>query len=108
MPLPEIEALLVPAADDAILYLWAVNSLLLEALGVMAAWGFTYRANLAWVKNWIGPGMWARQRHELVLVGTRGAVRPPQGKSWAKVRARRHAPGRENPAVCGAFIVLLG
>ena len=78
MPLPEIEALLVPAADDAILYLWAVNMLLPEALWLMGEWGFTYRANLAWVKPWIGPGMWARQRHELVLVGTRGSARPPQ------------------------------
>ena len=78
MSLTELAGLPVPADDDAILYLWAVNMLLPEAFWLMGEWGFTYRANLAWVKNWIGPGMWARQRHELVLVGTRGSVRPPE------------------------------
>lgn len=73
----EIAALVIPAAEDCALFLWAVNSLLPEALEVMHAWGFTYRANLCWVKPSIGPGNWARQRHELLLVGTRGAVRAP-------------------------------
>jgi len=78
MTLAEIQALAIPAADDAVLFLWVVNSLLPEALGVMAAWGFTYRANYVWVKPSIGPGNWARQRHELVLVGTRGEIGTPR------------------------------
>lgn len=78
MTLAEICGLQVPAADDAVLFLWAVNSLVPEALGVMAAWGFTYRAQLCWVKPSIGPGNWVRQRHELVLVGTRGGMRTPR------------------------------
>jgi N6-adenosine-specific RNA methylase IME4 len=77
MNLADICALGIPAAGDAVLFLWAVNSLLPEALGVMAAWGFTYRGNLCWVKPSIGPGNWARQRHELVLVGTRGNIGTP-------------------------------
>jgi N6-adenosine-specific RNA methylase IME4 len=72
MTVEEIKALAVPAADDAILFLWAVNNLLPEALEVMDAWGFQYRTNLAWVKDWIGLGFWARNRHELLLVGRRG------------------------------------
>ena len=40
LPLAEIKALAVPAAEDALLFLWAVNCLLPEALEVMAAWGF--------------------------------------------------------------------
>lgn len=79
MALDEIAALRVPGAEEAILYLWAVNMLLPEALGVMGAWGFTYRTNLAWVKPSIGPGVWARQRHELVLVGSRGGFPVPEG-----------------------------
>jgi N6-adenosine-specific RNA methylase IME4 len=31
------------AKPDAVLLLWAHNSMLPEALGVMTAWGFTYR-----------------------------------------------------------------
>jgi N6-adenosine-specific RNA methylase IME4 len=68
----EIQEIVVPAADEAILFLWAVNGLLPQALSVMAAWGFEYRTNLVWVKDWIGLGFWARNRHELLLVGRRG------------------------------------
>jgi N6-adenosine-specific RNA methylase IME4 len=78
MSLEELAGLAVPAAGDAVLYLWAVNMLLPEAMWLMGEWGFAYRANLVWVKDWIGQGVWARQRHELVLVGTRGSARPPE------------------------------
>ena len=78
MPLEEIKALTVPAADNAVLFLWAVNQLLPEALEVIAAWGFGYVANLAWVKPSIGLGVWTRNRHELLLVGRRGKLSPPE------------------------------
>ena len=78
MQLAEIKALQVPAADDAVLLLWAVNKLLPEALEVMTAWGFEYRSNLVWVKPSIGPGVWLRQRHELLLIGIRGKFSPPE------------------------------
>lgn len=77
MPLEEIVALRPPAADDALLYLWAVNMLLPEALRVIEAWGFEYVANLVWVKPSIGLGAWTRNRHELLLVGRRGRYPPP-------------------------------
>lgn len=77
MTLDEIAALEIPVGETSVLFLWAVNSLLPEALEVMGAWGFAYRANLVWVKPSIGPGNWARQRHELLLVGTRGQMRTP-------------------------------
>ena len=77
MTLVGIAALEIPAADDCILFVWAVNSMIPEALEVMTAWGFTYKANLCWVKPSIGNGQWARQRHELLLVGIRGAAATP-------------------------------
>jgi N6-adenosine-specific RNA methylase IME4 len=77
MPLEEIKALPVPAADDAVLFLWAVSSKLREALEVMDAWGFEYKSFLVWVKDWIGPGTWARHRHEPLLLGRRGSYPPP-------------------------------
>ncbi len=64
-------------ADDAVLYLWATNPKLLEAITVLEGWGFRYVTNLAWVKDKIGMGYWARQRHELLLVGVRGEFSPP-------------------------------
>jgi N6-adenosine-specific RNA methylase IME4 len=77
MPLPLIKALRVPAADDAALYLWAPPHLLDEAREVLTAWGFTYKTHLVWVKPSPGMGRWTRVQHEDVLVGARGAMRPP-------------------------------
>ena len=76
MTLTEIAALEPPAADDAILLLWAVNCLLPQALEVVRAWAFEYKTNLVWVKPSIGPGNWARNRHELLLLTTRGHPPP--------------------------------
>jgi N6-adenosine-specific RNA methylase IME4 len=77
MPLHEIKALEVPAAENAILFLWAVTSLLPEALEVLEAWGFTYRSAMVWVKDGIGLGNWVRHRHEQLLIATKGAISPP-------------------------------
>lgn len=65
------------AADDAVLFMWATNPKLAEALTVIEGWGFKYTTNLAWVKDRIGMGYWARQRHELLLVAVRGEMPPP-------------------------------
>lgn len=78
MALEDIKALHVPATDDAALYLWAVNQLLPEALEVMRCWGFEYVANLVWVKPSIGLGVWTRNRHEILLLGRRGKLVPPE------------------------------
>ena len=77
MPLEEIKSLHVPAADDAVLLLWAVNCLLPEVLQVIEAWGFSDLTNLVWVKPSIGLGVWTRNRHELLLVARRGSISPP-------------------------------
>jgi len=77
MPLDEIKTLQPPAAEDAVLFLWAVNCLLPQALEVISAWGFTYKTNLVWVKPSIGLGVWARNRHELLLFATRGRIHVP-------------------------------
>lgn len=95
LPLEEIKALTVPAAEDAVLFLWAVNALLPQALEVLGAWGFHYVANLVWVKERIGPGNWLRQRHELLLVGRRGdfatAERELRQDSVIEAPRRRHS-----------------
>lgn len=79
MTLDEICALPVAdlAADDAVLFLWATSPKLAEALRVIEAWGFTYRTCMVWVKDKIGMGYYARQRHELLLIATRGTPGTP-------------------------------
>jgi len=65
------------AADESVLFLWATNPKLAEAMAVIDAWGFRYITNLVWVKDRIGMGYWARARHELLLVAKRGEMPPP-------------------------------
>jgi N6-adenosine-specific RNA methylase IME4 len=67
------------AADRAHLYLWVPNALLAEGLRVMAAWGFTYKANMVWHKvrkdggsDGRGVGFYFRNVTELILFGIRG------------------------------------
>jgi N6-adenosine-specific RNA methylase IME4 len=78
MALHEIKELQPPAGENAILFLWAVNCLLHDALDVINTWGFTYKTNLAWVKPSIGLGVWTRNRHELLLFATRGQIEVPE------------------------------
>ena len=65
-------------ADDCILFLWATAPLLPEALAVMAGWGFQYKSQAIWDKEIIGMGFWFRGQHELLLVGVKGDVHPPE------------------------------
>ena len=62
---------------NAVLYLWATAPKLLLALEVMKRWGFTYKTQMVWDKQIIGPGYWFRGQHEILLVGTRGKFSPP-------------------------------
>jgi N6-adenosine-specific RNA methylase IME4 len=79
MSAPEIAALpmIDLAANDAVLFLWATVPLLVEACMTLAAWGFAYKSHFVWIKDKSGTGYWNRNRHELLLVGTRGAIPAP-------------------------------
>lgn len=65
------------AARDAVLFLWATNPMLPDALRVMHAWGFTYVHHWIWDKEIAGTGYWGRDRHELLLIGRRGSPATP-------------------------------
>jgi len=72
-------------AEDAILFLWSTCATLIDALRVMASWGFEYKSQLVWVKRRHDPtapiqctnGWYFRISHEILLVGTKGRC-PPQ------------------------------
>lgn len=82
MPIEDIcayfERINVHAQEDAVLFLWATNPLLQEALAVMTAWGFDYKTNIVWDKEQptTGLGFYVKGQHELLLIGTRGSFRP--------------------------------
>ena len=81
MELPEIMDLCAgdnsPATDDAVLYLWTTGNRIEQALKVMTAWGFTFKSSWIWDKEVMGTGRWVRDRHELILIGTRGSIPAP-------------------------------
>lgn len=87
MTLADIEDL--PIAQISLpqshLYLWVPNALLFEGLEVMKRWGFTYKTNLIWYKirkdggpDGRGVGFYFRNVTEIILFGTRGALRTAQ------------------------------
>lgn len=84
MSFEEIAALPVGeiAAEKSHLYLWCPNALLAEALGIMKAWGFTYKTNIVWYKvrkdggpDGRGVGFYFRNVTELLLFGIKGRIR---------------------------------
>lgn len=77
MALDDIAALQVPAADDAVLFMWTTSPKLREAFTVLDGWGFGYRTCMVWVKDKIGMGYYARQQHELLFIATRGQLPVP-------------------------------
>lgn len=85
MTVEEIFALPVAqlATEASVLFLWATNPLLPEAIRVLGAWGFEYKTNMVWVKDREpGIGWWLESKHELLLISVRTetpqpAVRPP-------------------------------
>jgi len=64
--------------ENAVLFFWATAPKLQEALQVLKAWGFEYKTHYIWDKEKIGMGHWARGRHELLLVATKGDVQTPE------------------------------
>ncbi len=73
MPTDAIAEIKVPAAPDAVLFLWATVQMLEHGLRVMAAWGFTYKSLYIWRKTGRGHGYWSmKDQAELLLIGTRG------------------------------------
>jgi N6-adenosine-specific RNA methylase IME4 len=65
------------AADDCVLFLWATVPMLPQALEVMKAWAFDYKTHFIWAKNRPGTGYWNRNKHEVLLLGTKGDVPAP-------------------------------
>lgn len=78
MGLEEICILKIPTTSDSVLFLWTPMPKLREGLHVLEKWGFEYKTGLVWVKDKIGMGYYARSRHELVLIGIKGEMHPPE------------------------------
>jgi N6-adenosine-specific RNA methylase IME4 len=86
MTLAEIQELKDPdgrsvqeiSADDCVLYLWVPSPKVVEGVSVIHAWGYELKTTMVWVKDIMGMGYWARQRHELLFVATKGKPLTPR------------------------------
>ena len=77
MSMFEMMTLNVPAADDCVLFMWATVPMLPEALDLLHEWGFDYKSHICWIKDRQGTGYWTRNKHELLLIATKGKVPAP-------------------------------
>ena len=108
MPLDEIKALPVGklATEIAILFMWATNPMLPEALQVIEAWGFKYKTNIAWDKEIAGAGYWVRGQHELLLIATRGDMpTPPEALRPSSVLRSRRGEHSAKPDEAASLIL---
>jgi len=73
----DMSRLKIPAAEDCVLFMWATSPKLNIAFELLAAWGFEYKTCGIWVKDKIGMGYYFRQKHELILIATKGSLQLP-------------------------------
>ncbi len=86
------------AAEDAVLFLWATNPVLDEAISVMEAWGFEYKTNIVWTKDkatYGKLGFYVYGQHELLLIGTRGSMLPTGEKPGSILDAKKAEHSRK-------------
>ena len=68
----ELKQRQLPAAENAILWLWTTNAFMGEAHEIARAWGFTVKTILTWDKVNVGLGSWLRNVTEHCLLCVRG------------------------------------
>ena len=68
------------AADDSLLFLWATNPHLDQAIDLGKAWGFAWATvAFVWDKMRVNPGFYTMSQCELCLVFKRGRIPSPRG-----------------------------
>ncbi len=84
------------ADENAVLFLWATNPLLEDALKVCKAWGFDYKTNFVWIKNQHTSGFYCFGQHELLFIATKGSMLPKaDGLRSSVVNAMRREHSRK-------------
>lgn len=100
MPLDDICTLPVPAADNAVLFLWVTSPMLEDAFKVINAWGFKYKSSFVWDKIAHNMGHYNSVRHEFLLIATRGSCTPDVARLYDSVVSIERTEHSRKP---GAF-----
>jgi N6-adenosine-specific RNA methylase IME4 len=102
---------LPPIADDALLFMWRVASMVEDAYAVVHAWGFTPKTEIVWLKRtstgkrWFGMGRTVRAEHETCIVALRG--RPTILSRSIRSTFEAPVPGHRHSAKPEAFFDLV-
>jgi len=93
------------ADHSTVLFMWATNPLLLDALRVMKAWGFEYKTNMVWIKD-IGRGYswYLKSKHEILLIGTKKETPHPAVKPDSCFEADRGPVHSRKPEIVYGII----
>jgi len=113
MAFAEIAAMPVEllAAEDCLLWLWAVNPQLPQALDVRAAWGFTFKTAGTWLKGSnrgkvsFGTGYILRSANEPFLIGTRGRPKTTRSTRSAVISHDERIRGMEGDWPLGTVTI---
>jgi len=113
MPLAEIAAMPVEllAAEDCLLWLWAVNPQLPQALEVLVAWGFTFKTAGTWLKRStrgkvsFGTGYILRSANEPFLIGARGRPKTTRATRSAVITRDERLRGMEDNWPLGTITI---
>jgi N6-adenosine-specific RNA methylase IME4 len=73
MSLEDIRDLVVPAADDCVLWLWTTHKFMRHSFDLLDAWGFADKAIVTWAKDRMGLGRWLRSQSEFCIMAVRGS-----------------------------------
>ncbi len=84
------------AADDSLLFLWATNPHLDQAIELGKAWGFKWATvAFVWDKMRVNPGFYTMSQCELCLVLKRGRIPHPRGarnvRQLVSEKRRKHS-----------------
>lgn len=93
------------AADDCVMFQWSTVQHLDVMIDLLRLRGFRYVSHYVWGKDKIGLGYWNRNKHEILLIGTRGNIPcPAPGEQWDSLIM---APRGEHSAKPECFLEMI-
>lgn len=95
------------ADDRCVAYMWTTIQHLAIAIDVLRQRGFDYVSSHAWGKDKIGLGFWNREKHEILLIGTRGNPPPPCPAPGTQLDSLVMAPRGEHSVKPDEFLEMI-
>ena len=97
-PLAQLKQRTLPAADNAVLWLWTTNAFMGDAYDLLRTWGFTAKTILTWDKVNMGLGDWLRNVTEHCILAVRGRPVVTLTNQTTLIREKRREHSRKPEA----------